>query len=109
MSGQGVVDDDAAACRRPLRAWSRYCCRIAAAPAPIGPAAANRAIPSSPSTVGSVTSRPTSTVGSVELNTACAASGSAQTLNSAAAVTLPPRAAEPPITTSRPIRAAASG
>ena len=31
-------------CRRRLRAWSRYCWRIAAAWAPIGPAAAKRAI-----------------------------------------------------------------
>ena len=65
--------------------------------------------PSAPSTVGSVTSRPTSTVGSVEVSTAWAASGSDQALNSAAAVTFPPRPAEPPMTTSRPIRAAASG
>ena len=43
------------------------------------------------------------------VSTAWAASGSAQMLNSAAAVTFPPRAAEPPMTTSRPIRAAASG
>ncbi len=35
------------------------------------------------------------TVGSPAANTACAASGSAQTLNSAAAVTLPPRARGP--------------
>ena len=49
------------------------------------------------------------TVGSPAANTAWAASGSAQTLNSAAAVTLPPRHADPPMTTSRPIRAAASG
>jgi hypothetical protein len=44
-------------------------------------------------------------VGSVEFSTACAASGSDHALNSAAAVTLPPRAAEAVMVTSRSIRA----
>ena len=84
--------------------------RIAAAVAPIGPAAANRAIPAALSTVGQRDVQADQhRAGAVEPSTACAASGSDQTLNSAAAVTLPPRAAEPPMTTSRPIRAAASG
>ena len=82
---------------------------MSAAATPIGPAARKRSVPAVVSTVGRVTSRPTRTVGRPAVSTRWAASASAQTLNSAAAVTLPPAAAEPPITTSRPMRAAASG